>query len=320
MQCVTGLPVFIFIILLSVIMLFLCVYVSIYFIKREQRLLNRIQKMLDDAIDGSFEDRHLDESKLSSIENSMWRYLCDNRVAYQKLLEERAQIQTMISDISHQAVIPVTNITVYSQLLEEWLLLKDERPDPEALDEITAIREQADKLDFFLECLVKLSRLETGIIHVKPCRQSLEPVLSEVRKQFITRAADRGIELKVENTASMAVFDLKWTIEALANVVDNAVKYTPVKGTVTIGVESYSCFTCIYVADQGAGIPEKEQANIFTRFYRGSSAGETPGLGIGLYLAREVMKAQNGYIKLSSGAEGGSKFSLFLLNDEMSQK
>lgn len=313
-----------FVILVSVLLLvlvsLLCIYIILYFIKRENKLLNRIQRMLDDAIDGSFQDRYLDESKISLIENSMWRFLCDHQAAHQKLLEDKEQIQSLVSDISHQTVTPIANIVLYAQLLEEWQHSKEGSPDLEIMDEITAIREQAQKLDFLVECLVKLSRLENGIINVKPRKQNIEPVLLAVQKQFMAKAGEKGICLTVESTGEMAVFDLKWTIEALANVVDNAIKYTPGKGAVTIGVEAYSFFACINVTDQGMGIPEAEQANIFTRFYRCGEVSEKPGLGIGLYLAREVMKTQNGYIKLSSRVGKGSKFSLFLLKEEMSQR
>lgn len=295
----------------------ICVGFAVYFVKREKKLVGRIQKMLDDAIEGKFQDVHLDETKMSAVENSMWRYLCDNQVSVSKLSMEKEQIQTWISDISHQTVTPVANIVLYSQLLEEE---QGVRENPEAAEEIMAIREQADKLDFLVESLVKLSRLEAGIIRVNVQRHKIGPVLEAVRNQFLYKASQKDIRLEVADSDETAVFDLKWTIEALANIVDNGIKYTPCKGCVSVSVESYSYFLRVNVEDNGMGIAETEQANIFTRFYRSSSVSEKPGLGIGLYLAREVMKAQDGYIKLSSKEGEGSVFSLFLLKDEMSQK
>ena len=187
-------------------------------------------------------------------------------------------------------------------------------------DALTAIGEQAETLDFLIESLVKLSRLETGIIRVNVRKQPLQAVLDAVRNQFQAIAAQKEIQLEVTDTGEMAAFDLKWTIEAVANIVDNAIKYTPRGGNVTVRVQSYPSLVRIDIADNGPGIPEAEQAKVFLRFYRSETVSDSPGVGIGLYLAREVMRAQNGYIKLSSKIDEGSTFSLFFMKEEMSQK
>lgn len=304
----------------AVIMTCVCIGIIIYFLKREQKLTGRIQMMLDDAIEGKFQDKNLNESKLSAIENSMWRYLCDRQISYQHLSGEKEQIQALISDISHQTVTPIANIVLYSQLLEEWLASGKDNGNLETAEEIAAIREQAEKLDFLVESLVKLSRMETGLIRVNVQKQKIAPVIRAVMQQFVPKAALKGIQLTAQDTDETAVFDQKWTIEALANIVDNAVKYTPEGGVVSIRAEAYTFFTRIDVEDNGIGISEEEQAGIFARFYRSEAVSEKQGLGLGLYLAREVMKAQHGYIKLASKVGEGSVFSLFLLNEEMSQK
>lgn len=313
----------IWIIVLAVLAIFLfciCVCMSIYFMKREKRLAGRIQSMLDDAVSGKFNEEHLDESRISVIENNMWRYLCDHEGEVRALAKEQEQMQTQISDISHQAVIPITNIILYSQLLEEWIETQNPEEKQEIKGELAAIREQAETLDFLIESLVKLSRLETGIIHVNTRKQPLQFVLDAVKNQFQVIAARKKIQLEVPDTDETAAFDMKWTMEAVANIVDNAIKYTPDGGSVTIRVLSYSSLVRMDVMDTGIGIPETEQANVFLRFYRSKMVSDKPGVGIGLYLAREVMKAQNGYIKLSSKVGGGSTFSMFFMKEEISQK
>lgn len=298
----------------------ICGCIIIYFIKREKKLTERIQWMLEEAITGKFRERHLDESSISAIENQMWRYLQDREAALEKLTGEQQKMQTHISDISHQAVIPIANIVLYSQLLEEWIRSCQTEDAQEVKEEILAIREQAETLDFLIEALVKLSRLETGIIHVNIKKQPLQPVLDAVKSQFHGIAAKKEIVFETVPTKEASAFDIKWTIEAVANIVDNAIKYTPRGGSVTVRVSSYPSFIRMDVSDDGIGIPEEEQARIFSRFYRSKTVSDEPGVGIGLYLAREVMKAQNGYIRLSSKPGEGSTFSLFFIKEEISQK
>ena len=117
--------------------------------------------------------------------------------------------------------------------------------------------------------------------------------------------------LKLGETEISAKFDSKWTKEALENIVDNAIKYTQ-NGAITISVTAYEMFVRIDVADSGMGIEEEEQAKIFARFYRSQAVREQEGVGIGLYLAREIITNEGGYIKVTSERGKGSLFSVFL--------
>lgn len=308
---------------LAVIVLFLLCALAgaiLYFTRREKRFAGNMEDMLEDAVSGEFQEQHLDESRMSVIENTMWRYLCDHERKVSRMTKEREQMQEQISDISHQAVIPISNIMLYSQLLEEWTEAQNPEDRQNIRDALTAIGEQAETLDFLIESLVKLSRLETGIIRVNVRKQPLQAVLDAIRNQFQAIAARKEIRLEVTDIGEMAAFDLKWTIEAVANIVDNAIKYTPRGGNVAVRVQSYPSLVRMDIADNGPGIPEAEQAEVFLRFYRSETVSDSPGVGIGLYLAREIMRAQNGYIKLSSKIDEGSTFSLFFMKEEMSQK
>ncbi len=306
--------------MVSLFLVFICIWVTAYFFKRERRIIGRLQDMLDSAAMGTFEDKYFDESRVSLLENSMWRYICDNRLSYMQLLEQKESLQKVVSDISHQAVIPVSNVILYSQLLEEELLLIEGSGNTEAHESVHVILEQAGKMDFFLQMLVRLSRLERGIITVKPERQCIENVLKPLRQQYGLKAEQKNIGLEIEDSQEMAVFDRKWTIEAAANILDNAIKYTPEGGKVSVQVIPYSMFLRLDVCDNGIGIKEDEQGKIFTRFYRSDTVRNEQGTGAGLYIAREVMEAQDGYIKVKSEEGRGSTFSLFFLKHELSQK
>jgi len=306
--------------MVSLFLVFICIWVTAYFLKRERRIIGRLQDMLDSAAMGTFEDKYFDESRVSLLENSMWRYICDNRLSYMQLLEQKESLQKVVSDISHQAVIPVSNVILYSQLLEEELLLIEGSGNTEAHESVHVILEQAGKMDFFLQMLVRLSRLERGIITVKPERQCIGNVLKPLRQQYGLKAEQKNIGLEIEDSQEMAVFDRKWTIEAAANILDNAIKYTPEGGKVSVQVIPYSMFLRLDVCDNGIGIKEDEQGKIFTRFYRSDTVRNEQGTGAGLYIAREVMEAQDGYIKVKSEKGRGSTFSLFFLKHELSQK
>ena len=110
----------------------------------------------------------------------------------------------------------------------------------------------------------------------------------------------------------MACFDVKWTTEAIENIVDNAIKYTPEGGDITLAVTSYELFLRIDIADTGIGIAESEYADIFKRFYRSQAVNTIEGVGIGLYLARQIITGQGGYIKVTSTLGQGTTFSVFL--------
>ena len=140
----------------------------------------------------------------------------------------------------------------------------------------------------------------------------IQPLLDGAAAQGLAAAGQRGISLTVLPWEGAARFDSKWTAEALYNVLDNALKYTPPGGTVTLSVTAYHMFCCIQVSDTGPGIPEEEQAQIFSRFYRGAAVREQEGLGLGLYLTRRILTSEGGYIRVSSQPGKGSTFSLYL--------
>lgn len=267
--------------------------------------VKKIDKMLDNAFDGSFTESCFDESELSYLENKLWKYLSLSENSVRKTDEEKAKIKTLIADISHQTKTPVSNIRLYSELLSESELSAEQK---EYADRISS---QSEKLSFLITALVKLSRLETGIISLSPKEKGVAPMLRDIVSQAQAKADEKGLYLKLECRDERAVFDEKWTNEAVYNIVDNALKYTKTGG-VKIAVKEFEMFVCIEISDTGCGIPESEQAQIFTRFYRSESASSEEGLGIGLYLARQIIATENGYIKVSSEIGKGSIFSVFL--------
>lgn len=272
---------------------------------RSERLLRSLESMICQAREGSFSESSFDESRLSKIESEMADFLSASTLSARNVEEERDRIKTLISDISHQTKTPIANLILYGELLAEGNLSEEERSNVEA------ILGQSEKLRFLIDCLVKLSRLEHGILSLSPERQAVAPLLSRTVESMKPKADEKGIELRIERSEDSAVFDEKWTTEALMNLVDNAIKYTE-KGTVSMSTVAYESFLRIDIADTGIGIAEEEHAKIFGRFYRSEQTKNIEGVGIGLYLAREILSAEGGYIKVNSAPGRGSVFSVFL--------
>ncbi len=269
-------------------------------------LMARMDHMLDRAISGEFPDGPIDESQLSRLEAKLAHYLSASSVSVRSVSEEKEKIKTLIADISHQTKTPIANVLLYAQLLSEQELT------PEGRACASALEEQAQKLQTLIDALVKTSRLETGVLVMHPVPGPLAPMLEEAVAQFAPIAAEKGVSLTLTPTDAAAVFDAKWTGEAVCNLLDNAIKYTPSGGSVTVEAAAYEMFSRISVADTGPGIPEAEHARVFQRFYRAAAYSQQPGVGIGLYLTRQIAEAQGGYVKLYSKPGRGATFSLYL--------
>ena len=274
--------------------------------RHAKRILKNLDRMLDAAMAGTFAEQDFDESLLSAVEARFAHYLAANAVSAQKIQEEKDKIKTLIADISHQTKTPVANILLYAQLLSEQEL------SPEGRNCTAALEGQVEKLCALVEALVKTSRLEAGVLALHPKTGPLAPMLEDAAAQFALKATEKGITLTLAPTDASAAFDPKWTAEAVCNLLDNAVKYTPAGGTVAVEAIPYQMFCRINVTDNGPGIPEAERAKVFQRFYRSPAAYETEGVGIGLYLARQIAEGQGGYIKVSSQPGRGSCFSIYL--------
>ena len=274
--------------------------------RRTRRIMENLNRMLDIAIQGDFTEEHFDESMLSSVENKLANYLAASTTSAKNVQAEKDKIKTLIADISHQTKTPIANILLYTQLLREQPLPEESQPCVDSLES------QSRKLQSLIDALVKTSRLESGIIALHPAAGNLSSVIQSAVSQLAPNAEAKGISIVTESADADAVFDSKWTEEAIFNLLDNAVKYTPSGGEVRISVTSYELFSAVHISDTGPGIPEEEQPKVFQRFYRGMEHQNEEGVGVGLYLVRQIAEGQGGYVKVISEKGMGSTFSLYL--------
>lgn len=291
----------------ALVWLFLLV---LLFSKRLSEFTNDLCRTLDNMINGNEEPEQENDSetlfaRISHRLSRLYGIMQENR---RKVDAERQELQMLVSDISHQVKTPVSNLKMVTDTLLTRPVTSQER-----IDFLQGIRDQTDKLDFLFQALVKTSRLETGAIRLDKKDGLLFDTLAQAMSGIVYGAEKKDIAVTVDCPEDLHLFhDSKWTAEALFNLLDNAVKYTPAGGKISVSVEQWEMYIKLDVADTGKGISESNQASIFRRFYREEEVHDEPGVGIGLYLAREIITRQGGYIKVSSEVGKGSIFSVFL--------
>ena len=278
--------------------------------KRLSEFTSVLCQTLDHMIEGNEvplrpEDSETTLARICHRLSRLYQIMQENR---RKVDEERQELQSLISDISHQVKTPVSNLKMAADTLLEKPVSEAER-----IDFIRGIRSQTDKLDFLFQALVKTSRLETGVIQLEKKPGRLFDTVAQAMSGIVYAAEKKKIVVSVDCPEDLTVsHDSKWTSEALFNLLDNAVKYTPAGGKIAVSVVLWEMYVEIKVADTGKGISESNQAAIFRRFYREEEVHEQQGVGIGLYLAREIVTRQGGYIKVVSEPGMGSEFSIML--------
>lgn len=287
---------------------------KMYRLKKEVLLFSeKVETALDRLISGSPMEKQEEE-----IQDTLWgkcavKFSQAGRIWQRREeanLAEKQQIKGLISDISHQTKTPLANMKLYLEFLQE------EDLSEKGNEFLKNLQGQTEKLDFLLQSMVKMSRLETGIIRIRAEQSNLCETLTRAITGIVPAAAKKQIELSAGCPEDYLLrHDHKWTEEALFNVLDNAVKYTAPHGSIHINVNRQEMFTLISVSDTGKGIAPDRQAEIFTRFYREPEVHEISGAGIGLYLTRRILELQDGYIEVKSQAGEGAEFRLYLPND-----
>ncbi len=296
--------------LLTACALFWLFLLTLCFAKRLSQFTSDLCQTMDSMITGGqeparAEDRETIFARISYRLSRLYGILQENR---RKVDEERRELQTLVSDISHQVKTPVANLKMVTDTLLAKPVTEQERRDF-----LQGIRSQTDKLEFLVQSMGKASRLESGAITLDKKDGALLDTLAQAMSGIVYSAEQKGISVEVQCPEDLRVsHDSKWTAEALFNLLDNAVKYTPAGGKISVSVEQWEMYVKLDVADTGKGIPESRQAAIFRRFYREEEVHDQPGVGIGLYLAREIITRQGGYIKVASEVGRGSAFSVFL--------
>lgn len=268
-------------------------------------------RQVEDALDAIVTGK---EWQAEELEDSLWgrtgTQLAKAESIFRKKeadsFREKEVVKGLISDMSHQTRTPLANMKLYMELLEDEKLSENGRVF------LSKMRDQMEKIDFLMQSMVKMSRLETGILQIHKENKNIYETIRHAVSNLVPEAATKKIDLYVNCDENMVIFhDSKWTEEAIYNILDNALKYTDPGGKIHVEAQKQELFYKISISDTGKGIAPERQAEIFTRFYREPEVHDKPGVGIGLYLARKIAEFQKGYIEVQSEVGKGACFSLY---------
>ena len=267
-------------------------------------MLQTIIDMKDEEVFSTMEDTIFSKLQYQTIK------LTNILNAKNKQMEnERNEIKSLVSDIAHQLKTPLTNLKMYGEFFKDESLSSEERKEFADIMNLSL-----DRLTFLIESMIKMSRLESGVINLRSEINDLNDTVIHAISQVQKKAREKNIDIELFQKDKVKILhDKNWIGEDIFNILENGVKYTPSNGKIKVSIQSYEMFVRIDIEDNGIGIKEEEIPKIFTRFYRGNNVGNTEGIGIGLYLTRSIISKHGGYIQVMS-SERGSRFSVFLPN------
>lgn len=294
--------------LFLILTLFLGILAIIAYLQRRQRRIEELQRYMEKVSRGSYrlELEENADDELSGLRNEVYRLTVKLKESAALEQRRRQALADSVANISHQLKTPMTSMTV----------LLDNLTENEEMDQITRhrflleISRQLTGMSWLIATMLKLSRLEAGVVELQRVHVEAGQLVEKcvVRLQTAAEWREVCMDVQLQPGASLVV-DENWTVEALCNIVKNAIEHSPSGSSVQIAASENEIYTEIRVTDSGTGISREEREKLFQRFYRGSNAAED-SIGIGLALAKEVVEQQHGHIQVESQEGEGTVFSL----------
>lgn len=280
------------------------------FITKLEKISFAIDRMMDGDFSHVSDCTEDEEGILSRVEFQFYQMGRRMKRNVEGLKHEKENIKALVADISHQIKTPLASIKMFNTMLLEEALNADEKEEF-----LNSMKNEVEKLQWLSDSLIKISRLETGVIQLKKENKDIKTTIIQAVNGIYLKALEKNIEIVLQSLPStLMIHDVKWTQEAIFNILENAVKYTPKNGQVLVNLEKLETYIKIDIEDTGIGISQEEIGQIFNRFYRGKSpiVASSEGSGIGLYLARRILEEQGGNIIVASQEGEGSRFSILL--------
>lgn len=255
------------------------------------------------AGDFSLDVRDNYEGELSILKSNIYKVTSMLTEQSSLLQKDKIYLSDAISDISHQLKTPLTSMMIMAELLAN-----DKLPLEKRTEFTNNIQTQLERSEWLVSSLLKLSKIDAGAIIFKENLVQMSQLIEKATEHFLIKMDIKEQTLAIIGDQSIAFStDLNWTAEALINLMKNAIEHTPQGGKVTFTIRDNPLYTEIIIADNGSGIPKEDIPYLFQRFYKGRNASDC-SVGIGLAMARQIVRNQNGDIEVTSVEGKGTAF------------
>lgn len=283
-------------------------FIYLFFKMKYLKFTDKVVTNIDNFINERYEKDNINKETLESkIDSKLYKLSEVVKGKSDKVNHAKVEIEQMVSDITHQVKTPISNIRMYSDTIINNDLSKEQEKEF-----LNVISNQVDKLEFLMDSLTKMSKLETNRIVLNKESSKFMECIEKAKEQVRPLAENKNIEIEIIGENCIIQYDKKWTLEAICNILENAIKYTNQNEKIRIHLEKLESFLKIDIIDNGIGIDQENISNIFKRFFRERKVHNINGVGIGLYLSKNIIENQNGYIKVKSKVNKGTTFSVFL--------
>lgn len=293
-----------------------CASAAWIFYRQKRRLYRLVTQMLDELLDDKAVTlTDLEEGEISALAGRAKRLSEKLQFEISQAEQEKEQVKSLISNMSHQLKTPLANIMMYEEILTSEGSDGTELSREEQKKFLKKMRIQSEKVNWILNSLFRMVKLEQNVIQFEAGPNLIRKTILDAVNLIYEKAQAKEIEIETKYFPDCSLFhNPKWTTEVFANLLENAVKYTPRGGRITIGMNRMEMYTEIWIQDTGIGIAPEELPEIFRRFYRSPDVENLEGSGIGLYLSKLILEKEKGYMNVASRKGEGSSFSVFLQN------
>lgn len=242
------------------------------------------------------------EDTLSAFKSDLLKVTNKLRNMSEISQKDKKNLERMLSDISHQLRTPLTSLNIIHDVLKKQTVSKKEQ-----LRFLNQQKEQLERMEWLIVTLLKMSQIDSGTIVFQNQEVLISDVLEEALKPSLIPLELKQIhcEMNVEQNLKGSL-DFHWTVEALTNLIKNAIEHMDINGTLKIQANDNPLYLEIIIQDDGCGISKDELPHIFERFYKGKH--KTDSIGIGLNLSKSIVEKQSGTIHVESELSKGTKF------------
>lgn len=245
------------------------------------------------------------EGELSALKNDIYKVTVTLAHQAELLKKDKLYLADTLADISHQLKTPLTSMLMMTDLLEQPNL-----PDEKRREFTGHIRSQLERMEWLISSLLKLSKLDAGTIRFKKEQVFVPKLIHKATEHLLLLMDLKQQELVVEGDPDTSfVGDYDWSAEALANLLKNCIEHTPPGGKVSVRYQNEVLYTQIVISDNEEGISAEDLPHIFERFYKGKNSSRD-SVGIGLAMAKNIIRRQRGTLEASSTPGKGTAFTI----------